>query len=239
MHSVSILGAVLGAVLGLALPAAPVRAQAAAPDATAEPPATPTWDASILASTPALGLDGKVGEGERAYEVCSHCHLQSGGGRPDGSVPQLAGQHTSVLIKQMTDISEGRRENPIMYPFARTLVDPQQLADLAAYIETLPIPRENGKGPGTHLPLGQKLYERDCQACHMPNGEGNAQQFTPVLAGQHYEYLLRQMKDIAEGWRHNTHMAMAATISTYTPEQLVAVVDYISRLEWPERQQQN
>jgi hypothetical protein len=32
---------------------------------------------------------------------------------------------------------------------------------------------------------------------------------------------------------------MKPDISSYTPEQLVAISDYVSRLEWPERQQQN
>ena len=225
----------------LALTALPVSAQdetflIAVPEEA--PSAAVESDAMTLETIPALSLDGTVGDGERAFEVCSHCHLPSAAGRLDGSVPQLAGQHTSVLIKQMSDIREGRRENPIMYPFARTL-DPQKLADLSSYIETLPIQRGNGKGPGTHLELGETLYARDCRECHLDSGEGSARQFVPVLAGQHYEYVLRQVRDIATGWRNNNHPETTPEISSYTPEQLVAVSDYVSRLEWPERQQQD
>jgi cytochrome c553 len=223
---------------GAATPAAAAEPATASPEAAANVEEL-EWSETVLEQTPALGLEGNVGDGARAWEVCSHCHLSSGAGRPDGSVPQLAGQHTSVLIKQMADIREGRRENPIMYPFARTLTDPQKLADLAAYIETLPIPRENGKGPGTRLALGERLYARDCIGCHGDEGQGNAQELIPVVAGQHYEYLLRQVEDVADGWRSNNHPAMTRAMSDYTPEQLSAVVDYMSRLEWPERQQQN
>ena len=56
--------------------------------------------------------------GEEGYEICGACHLPSGAGRPDGTFPQLAGQHTTVLIKQMADIRAGLRDNPTMYPFA-------------------------------------------------------------------------------------------------------------------------
>jgi cytochrome c553 len=235
---------VTGSILGVlwALTALPVPAQEATflvPSPDGGPETADEWDATTLEEIPALSLDGKVGDGGRAFVVCSHCHLPSAAGRPDGSVPQLAGQHTSVLVKQMSDIREGRRENPIMYPFARTLLSPQKLADLAAYIETLPIPRENGKGPGTHIELGETLYVQDCRECHLESGEGSARQFVPVLAGQHYEYVLRQMRDIATGWRNNNHPEMTPPISSYTPEQLVAISDYVSRLEWPERQQQN
>jgi cytochrome c553 len=63
--------------------------------------------------------------GEEGYETCGACHLPSGAGRPDGTFPQLAGQHTTVLIKQMADIRAGLRDNPTMYPFAATLTDPR------------------------------------------------------------------------------------------------------------------
>jgi cytochrome c553 len=242
MRRVLVTGAALVALLGAGSFAGETLAVEAGPGASAsngDRPAAEPWDDTTLEAVPALALDGRVGDGERAFEMCSHCHLPSAAGRPDGSVPQIAGQHTSVLIKQMSDIREGRRENPIMYPFARTVISPQKLADLAAYIETLPIPRQNGKGPGTSLELGRTLYERDCGGCHMPDGRGSARTFVPVLAGQHYEYLLRQIRDLATEWRHNAHPEMNMPISSYTQDEIVAVADYVSRLEWPERQQQD
>jgi cytochrome c553 len=182
----------------------------------------------------ALTLKGDVTNGEAAYEVCSACHLPSGSGRADGTFPQLAGQHATVLIKQIADIRAGRRDNPIMYPFASTLTDSQELADVAAYIQTLPIPPGNGKGPGgDHLKTGDELYHRDCVKCHGQNGEGNAEKFFPVLAGQHYEYLLRQIRDIAAKKRRNANPDMVKLVETYTDDQLKAVVDYMSRLSSP------
>jgi cytochrome c553 len=183
----------------------------------------------------ALHLKGDPKNGEAAYEVCSACHLPSGSGRPDGTFPQLAGQHATVLIKQIADIRAGRRDNPIMYPFATTLVDPQELADVAAYLQTLPIPPGNGKGPGTNLAEGEQLYKRDCVQCHGPQGEGNEEKFYPVLAGQHYEYMLRQIRDIAGLRRRNANPDMVKVVKGYTDEQLMAVVDYMSRLSWPAR----
>ncbi len=187
----------------------------------------------------ALTLKGDVVNGEEAYEICGGCHLPSGSGRPDGTFPQLAGQHKSVVIKQIADIRAGRRDNPIMYPFAKTLTDQQELADVAAYIQTLPIPSDNGKGEGGALELGAKLYARDCVVCHLDHGQGDAEKFFPVLAGQHYKYLLRQINDIAEGRRRNANPDMVKVVKTYSPAELDAVVDYMSRLEWPERAVKN
>ena len=186
----------------------------------------------------ALALEGDPVRGEEAYAVCSACHLPSGSGRPDGTFPQLAGQHATVLIKQIADIRAGRRDNPIMYPFAITLTDPQELADVAAYLQTLPIPPGNGKGPGTNLPEGEQLYRRDCVQCHGDRGQGDAREFYPVLAGQHYEYLLRQIRDIAARRRRNANPDMVKVVQGYRDAQLQAVADYVSHLRWPERPSQ-
>ncbi len=193
------------------------------------------WNEMQGEKVEALGLKGDVKNGEAAYEVCSACHLPSGSGRPDGTFPQLAGQHKTVLIKQIADIRAGRRDNPIMYPFATTLTDPQELADVAAYIQTLSIPPGNGRGPGTDLASGEQLFQRDCVQCHGKQGEGNEEKFYPVLAGQHYEYMLRQIRDIAAGRRRNANPDMVKVVKGYKDEELQAVVDYMSRLHWPAR----
>jgi cytochrome c553 len=222
-------------IAALVLPALAL-AQPPAPKAEGIEAEGYVWNEAIGEKVEALELTGDLENGEEAYEICSACHLPSGAGRPDGTFPQLAGQHTTVIIKQMADIREGLRDNPIMYPFAKTLIDPQELADVAAYIETLPIPTDNGKGNGENLARGKELYERDCVECHGDNGAGDAEKFYPVLAGQHYEYLLRQIGDIAEGRRRNANPDMVKVVKEYSPEDLDAVVDHMSRIRWPERE---
>ena len=191
------------------------------------------WNAQEGEKIEALKLKGDAKRGEEAYGVCSACHLPSGAGRADGTFPQLAGQHSTVIIKQIADIRAGLRDNPIMYPFATTLTDPQELADVAAYIQTLKIPRDNGRGPGTDLETGKKLFERDCVKCHMKNGEGDRVKFFPVLAGQHYKYMLRQATEIRDGKRRNANPDMVKIIKPYTDKEIDAIVDYMSRLEMP------
>lgn len=218
--------ATLAAGVALAGPPAPKKAGIEA--------AGYQWNAQEGEKIEALKLKGDPKAGEDPYEVCSACHLPSGAGRPDGTFPQLAGQHATVLIKQIADIRGGLRDNPIMYPFAVTLTDPQELANVAAYIATMKIPKGNGKGPGTDLETGRKLYERDCKTCHMANGEGDSAKFYPVLAGQHYKYMLRQATDIRDGRRRNANPDMVKIIKSYSDKEIDAIVDYMSRLEMPE-----
>lgn len=195
------------------------------------------WNAQEGEKLEALKLKGDKVRGEEAYEVCGACHLPSGAGRPDGTFPQLAGQHTTVLIKQMADIRAGLRDNPTMYPFAVTLTDPQELADVSAYIEGLCIPTDHGKydGPDAALQVskGKALYEKQCLECHGKNGEGDKAKFYPVIAGQHYKYLLRQMTEIRDGHRRNANPDMVKVIKPYTNDQLVAISAYQASLTMP------
>ncbi len=195
------------------------------------------WNAQEGEKIEALKLKGDKKRGEEAYEVCGACHLPSGAGRPDGTFPQLAGQHTTVLIKQMADIRAGLRDNPTMYPFAATLVDPQELADVSSYIEGLCIPTDHGKYEGADAAIqitkGKELYEKQCLECHGKNGEGNKEKFYPVIAGQHYKYLLRQMTEIRDGHRRNANPDMVKVIKPYTNDQLVAISAYQSSLTMP------
>ena len=195
------------------------------------------WNAQEGEKIEALKLKGDKKNGQEAYEVCGACHLPSGAGRPDGTFPQLAGQHTTVLIKQMADIRAGLRDNPTMYPFAATLTDPQELADVSAYIESLCIPTEHGKYEGAdaavQIAKGKELYEKQCLECHGKNGEGDKAKFYPVIAGQHYKYLLRQMTEIRDGHRRNANPDMVKVIKPYTNDQLVAISAYQSSLSMP------
>ena len=195
------------------------------------------WNAQEGEKIEALKLKGNAKEGRDGYEICGACHLPSGAGRPDGTFPQLAGQHTTVLIKQMADIRAGLRDNPTMYPFAKELIDAQELANVSAYIQSLCIPLDHGKYEGAdaavQIAKGKDLYEKQCKECHGANGEGNKEKFYPVIAGQHYKYLLRQMTEIREGKRRNANPDMVKVIKPYTSEQLVAISAYQSSLSMP------
>jgi cytochrome c553 len=189
------------------------------------------WNAPIGEKVEALRRKGNAERGREAYQLCQGCHKPDGSGLRDGTYPQLAGQHATVLIKQMEDIREGRRDNPKMFPFAgKHVINVQEVADIAVYLQGLPIPSDNGKGPGKDLARGKALYDKDCVICHGKNGEGDAKKFYPVLAGQHYAFLLRQAREIRELKRRNANPKMVKVVENYSDADLEAVCDYMSRI---------
>lgn len=170
--------------------------------------------------------------GKKVYALCANCHLDNGWGKSDGSFPVLAGQHPQVMLKQMYDIRSRYRENPTMYPFSdpQSIGGEQALADVIAYISGLRPDPDPGKGDGSRLKQGKQIYQQRCQQCHGVNGEGNDKALFPRLRGQHYAYLLRQLKGIRDGYRKNANPDMISQIQDLTNNDLDAIADYLSRL---------
>jgi cytochrome c553 len=184
----------------------------------------------------ALEAQPDVARGKTAYEVCEGCHRKDGSGRANGIYPRLAGQHARVMLKQLVDIRSGRRHNPDMAPLvAEPVLSLQAMADIAAYVRGLPVAANNGKGAGTDLALGKTLYDRDCAVCHGAAGQGDGAAFYPMVAAQHYRYLLRELVNIGDGTRRNSHAEMVRVVKPYPTGELEAVADYMSRLPPPPR----
>lgn len=181
----------------------------------------------------AIELTPDIENGKHIYHMCASCHMKNGWGKPDGSFPVLAGQHRNVLIKQLEDIRSKNRDNPTMYPFT----DPehigglQGISDVTAYIATMPEAPEPGTGDGKNIEQGKAIYTKHCLQCHGDEAQGNNEAFFPRLKGQHYAYLLRQLKWIRDGYRKNANEVMLSKVKTLSDDDLDAVADYLSRMK--------
>ncbi len=195
-----------------------------------------TWNQGGGEQDEAMHLEPDLENGLEVYEVCSACHLPEGWGAKEGTFPQLAGQHRTVLIKQLADIRAKNRDNPTMYPFAlpSEIGGPQALADVTGYIAKLPMNPNNGVGAGDDLELGKQLFKDNCVKCHGKKGEGNAKKFYPRIQGQHYNYMLRQFEWIRDGKRRNANPDMVKQIHDFTDRDMKAVIDYVSRIKPPQ-----
>ena len=192
--------------------------------------AAEVWRVSVEAASNVVALPERPAEGRRVYTVCAECHLATGAGDPGGTMPQLAGQLRSVLIKQMLDIRSGRRNNPLMAPYLEVLPDSQAIADAATHLSSLPVPTVVGRGPGDDTLRGARIYRERSASCHGSQGEGVAETFTPALRGQHYRYVVRQLIDIAGARRGNAHPGMVEAITDMSARDVAGVSDYVSRL---------
>ena len=181
----------------------------------------------------AARLTPNAERGAQLFEPCAACHGSDGRGTSDGSVPAIAAQHGSVLLKQLVDFRHDQRWDERMQHFTdqHHLATTQELADVAAYAASLPrspMPLDN-IGDGSSLREGASVYFRVCDACHGPLGEGDALHLRPRLAGQRYAYLLRQLTETAAGGRPGMDAAHVKRLRDLTPPQIRGVADYLSR----------
>jgi cytochrome c553 len=185
-----------------------------------------------LAAT--LALRGDIHRGKETYGECQSCHRSDASGRPRFDIPRLSGQHASVLIKQLMDIRSDLRVNPEMKDYmldsGLTL---QDFADMAAYLQSLPVAGAIAQGPPELVPHGATLYATHCVACHGEHGEGRPELFYPMLASQHYSYLLRELDLILNGERGNSNPAMPPILKDLSTDDKRAVAAYLAQLPPP------
>jgi cytochrome c553 len=175
-----------------------------------------------------------LAHGANLFRSCAVCHGSSGGGTPDGQVPRIAGQHFSVLVKQLVDYRSNRRWDPLMQFMAdkHLLKTPQDIADVAAYasqVDTLP-EAGVGVGSGEFLSGGGEVYASTCMACHGKTGNGSGPRQIPRVAGQNYAYLVRQIHDAVEGRRPNFSAAHIQMLKKLDYAQIMGVADYLARI---------
>lgn len=179
-----------------------------------------------------LTLAGDPARGRTLFATCAACHGVDGAGQPDGNAPVIARQHRSVLLKQLVDYRHTlrwdlRMEHVVELKKFESL---QDLADVAAYVSELPRVDRVGQGSTQYLREGAWTFVLRCASCHGASGSGADGTLVPRLAAQHYEYLRRQLLDIAEGRRPQLSVTHARLLDDLTQADVDGMADYLSRV---------
>lgn len=173
--------------------------------------------------------------GAALFARCVECHGADGAGITTGSVPRIAGQHTRVLVRQVLQFRGGKHWDMRMEGVASSqgvLSRPQDIADVAVYINGLSPDGKRGVGRGDFLEQGESIYQANCSGCHGKAGEGDERQEIPRLAGQHAAYLARQIYDAVDARRPALAASHRNRLAPLTFEEVQGVTDYLSRIGW-------
>lgn len=191
----------------------------------------------LMVAGPALavGVGGDPVAGEAKSKGCAACHAASGNS-DKAQFPKIAGLGEFYIYKQLSDFKEARRLDTIMSAQVQHLTD-QDLRDLAAFYATQQ--RTPASADQTVVDLGRAVYlggnsatgVAACAACHAVDGAGNSAARFPALAGQHSEYLARQLQAFGKGERANDAGRMMRNIASKMSDvEIRAVSEYISGL---------
>ena len=89
--------------------------------------------AAALAAT-GVRADSAAGH-EKAKQVCSACHGETGDKPLQPEYPVLAGQYYDYLYKALRDYKSGARKNPVMSGMASPLSD-REMQDVAEWFSS-------------------------------------------------------------------------------------------------------
>jgi cytochrome c553 len=166
--------------------------------------------------------------GRRKAESCAPCH--GAAGHSTGAlVPILSGQMARYTYLELKDYKEGRRRDPVMSPVAATL-SREDMLDLADYFAAQRPGSTNFKADPAKVRAGRaKAAEVLCTMCHL--GGFSGQNEIPRVAGQHPEYVIRQLTAFKERRRTNDAGTMTSVARTLSDEDIENLAHYIATLD--------
>jgi cytochrome c oxidase subunit 2 len=181
--------------------------------------------------------------GKSLYAVCSACHGAQGEGNKALNAPKLSGQAEWYLSRQLMNFKQGARgvkdqdiNGKVMAPMVATLGAATDIANVSAYIRTLPDTPVVNTIQGNFV-KGKDLYNSTCAACHGLNGAGVESTKAPRLQNMNDWYLATQLNNFRSGIR-GTHpkdlygQQMSSVASFLTQEQTINdLVAYIGTLK--------
>ena len=190
-------------------------------------PVKPTFQTSaVVLSASVASTRAAVGHGATLAHQCAICH----GATQANDIPDLAGQASLVILKELEDFRSGARVNAVMGPFA-TALSAEDVRDVAAYYGDLA--RVQGDGPPDDLPpplivvAGAPMRNiPPCGSCH---GALASKKGAPWLDGQSAVYLSTQLAAFKRGERHNDISEQMRNVARQmTSDEIIAAANYFA-----------
>ena len=144
-----------------------------------------------------------------AITVCGTCHGPHGNST-NPKYPRLAGQNSTYLATQLKAFRSQTRGDPdaigYMWGMAAEL-DDASIEALAAYYAAQKA-EPSASGASVTISRGREIYQKGlaaqgvpaCSSCHGPDAHGL--QTFPRLAGQHAQYVLKQLGSFQSNMRN-------------------------------------
>ena len=159
--------------------------------------------------------------------ICDACHGPNG--RAVITVnPVLAGQTSRYLYLQLRDFQEGHRSDPQMTPMVAGLSrdEMRELADWYAAQKQAP---QAFTPDSAKAKLGRaKADETLCTMCHL--GGFSGQNEIPRVAGQHYDYVLKQLVAFKARTRTNDAGSMTSVANTLNDTDIENLAHFLASL---------
>jgi cytochrome c553 len=211
----------------------------------------PLFLAVLALSHPAAAVD--LEKGKEINGTCAACHSDNGQGGKKGEYPRIAGQQVKYIESQLKNFRARTRVNIPMFPYTqeRELSD-EDIKDIAAYLAGIELDTKMPTYKGTEdaltrllmaekvmiipraegdLAHGEKLYQKQCAACHGKAGKGRG--MFPMLVGQYTNYLQRQVDLYLKGDRPHDEEGTVGLLNALKPQDILNILAYLTSIQEP------
>ena len=160
-------------------------------------------------------------------DTCVACHGPNG----NAVIPQnpsLAGQTWRYVYLQLKDFKEGRRIDPNMTPIVADLSRDDMIALGNWFAAQKPLTNQF-KADSAKVAAGAKTADAVlCAMCHL--GGFSGQNEIPRVAGQNYEYVVKQLQDFKHRRRTNDAGNMTSVAGTLSDQDIDNLAQFITTL---------
>lgn len=209
---------------------------------------------ALAVSLPAAAAD--LDKGKEINGTCAACHSDNGQGGKKGEYPRIAGQQVKYIESQLKNFRSRTRVNIPMFPYTqeRELSD-SDIKDIAAYLngieldtkmptytgnedaltkllmaeKVMIVPRAEGD-----LENGEKIFQKQCAACHGKTGRGRG--MFPMLVGQYTNYLQRQVDAYLKGERPHDEEGTVGLLNALKPQDIQDILAYLTSIQAPKEE---
>jgi cytochrome c553 len=172
----------------------------------------PAWAQAAAAAVPAKAA------------VCAACHGPEGRSA-QAQYPILAGQTGRYMYLQLRDYQEGRRTHELMTPMVAGM-SRDEMRELSDYFAKQKPPIQNFVVDPEKARIGKlKADETLCTMCHLGGFAG--QNEVPRVAGQHFDYIVKQLTDFKARQRTNDAGSMTSVAGTLSPQDIENLAHYL------------
>ena len=186
---------------------------------------------AAISSCVMAGGDPAVGQATAI--ICIGCHGNDGNSTSELN-PKLAGQGENYLAKQLTDFKSGARQEQHMTSMVEA-ISKEDIPHLAAWFASQ---KRTYSANKTGNPQGRQIFHTGldskgvaaCNGCHAEDGKGNDAIGFPSLAGQHADYITKQLKDFRRGTRHNDNGMMHNIAKQLNDDEIKALAEYVEAM---------
>jgi cytochrome c553 len=209
----------------------------------------PVFFAALLCGGMTFAAD--LERGKEINGTCAACHSDNGQGGKRGEYPRIAGQQVKYIESQLKNFRARTRVNIPMFPYTqeRELSD-ADIKDIAAYLNSIELDTKMPTYTGTEdaltrlqmaekvmiipraegdLANGEKLFQKQCAACHGKTGKGRG--MFPMLVGQYTNYLQRQVGLYLKGDRPHDDEGTVGVLNGLKAQDIQDILAYLTSIQ--------